>query len=115
MPVHIGRAVVAAVLGTVLVTAGSTSAGASDDAALRRTATKILSTAESGGPLKVVTTTRTSGAPKITTTVASSRSGALDLIISGLRKSSTIGVDMAHKVSIDVTNDPLRPRQWALT
>lgn len=80
-----------------------------------RTATKILATAAPSGPLKVVTTTRTSGAPKITTAVASSRSNALDLILSGLRKPSTIGVDVAHQVSIDVTNDTYRSRQWALT
>src|SRR5215207_5098511 len=120
MRVQARRAVATAVLGTSLVTAGISGAGASDDplsgadAALLRTATDILATAEPGGPLKVVTTTRTSGAPNITTTVASSRSSALDLILSGLRKPSTIGVDIAHKVSIDITNDPLRPRQWAL-
>lgn len=121
MRVRVGRTVGSVALGVALVAAGASTAGASDDplsgpeAALRRTATKILATAQPDGPLKVVTTTRTSGAPKITTTVATSRSRALDLILSGLRKPATIGVDMAHEVSIDVTNDPLRSRQWALT
>ncbi len=68
-----------------------------------------------GDPLKVVTTTRTSGAPKITTAVAPTRTSALDLIIAGLRKPATIGVDIAHEVSIDVSNDTYRSRQWALT
>jgi subtilisin family serine protease len=117
----IGRTVVAVVLGATLVAGNPEGAGASDDplsgadATLRHTATKILAAAAPGDPLKVVTTTRTSGAPKITTVVASTRSRALDLIISGLRKSSTIGVDIAHEVSIDVSNDTYRSRQWALT
>lgn len=108
-------------LGVTVVAASTSGADASDDPlsgvdeTLRRTATQILATAAPGDPLKVVTTTRTSGAPRITTAVASSRSDALGLIISGLRKASTIGVDMAHKVSIDLSNDPLRSKQWALT
>ena len=118
---RIGRIISAVVLGTTLVAATSTSAGASDDplagvdAALRQAATKILGTAQPGDPLKVVTTTRTSGAPKITTAVAPTRTSALDLIIAGLRKPATIGVDIAHEVSIDVSNDTYRSRQWALT
>ncbi len=113
------RMVASMVLGLVLFAAGATSAGATDDPGtgvnLQKAAEKILATATSGSELKVVTTTRTSGAPKITTELASSRSGALDLIISGLRKSSTIGVDIAHEVSIDATNDTYRSKQWALT
>jgi type VII secretion-associated serine protease mycosin len=116
---RIGRTIGAVVLGAVLVAASTSSSTASDDpgsgATLRQLAENILATAEPGVPLKVVTTTRTSSAPQITTAVASTRSGALDLIISGLRKSSTIGVDIAHKVSIDVSNDTYRSRQWALT
>lgn len=105
------------VLGVALVAASTSSSTASDDpgATLRKTAERILAKAAPDAPLKVVTTTRTSGAPQITTAVASTRSRALDLIISGLRKSSTIGVDIAHEVSIDLSNDPLRSRQWALT
>ncbi|MEV7398740.1 S8 family serine peptidase [Aeromicrobium sp. NPDC092404] len=106
-------------LGAALVAATPATAGAADEppvgASLLDTAKRILSTALPGEPLEVVTTTRTSGAPTITTTVASSRSRALDLIVAGLKKPSTIGVDVAHEVSIDVSNDPLRPRQWALT
>ncbi len=113
------RMVASMVLGLALFAAGATSAGATDDPGtgvnLQKAAEKILATATSGSELKVVTTTRTSGAPKITTQLASSRSGALDLIISGLRKSSTIGVDIAHEVSIDATNDTYRSKQWALT
>ena len=120
MRVEIGRTIATVVLGATLVAGTTSAAGASDDplsgvdSSLRHTATKILATAAPGGQLKVVTTTRTSGAPKITTAVVSTRSRALDLIISGLRKSSTIGVDMAHEVSIDVSNDTYRSRQWAL-
>src|SRR5688500_11368778 len=104
---QIGRTIASLMLGSMVVAASATGAEASDDPlsgvdeTLRRTATKILATAAPGDPLKVVTTTRTSGAPRITTTVASSRSNALGLIISGLRKASTIGVDIAHEVSID--------------
>jgi type VII secretion-associated serine protease mycosin len=106
-------------LGVALVAVGSSTAGAADEpgpgTTLRKAAEGVLAEATPGDPLTVVTTTRTSGAPKITTTVAATRSGALDLIISGLRKPSTIGVDIAHEVSFDVSNDPLRPRQWALS
>lgn len=106
-------------LGVALVAASTSSSTAADDpgsgATLRQLAERILATAAPDAPLKVVTTTRTSGAPQITTEVASTRSRALDLIISGLRKSSTIGVDIAHEVSIDLSNDPLRSKQWALT
>ncbi len=112
-----GRIVASAVLGVALLAASTTNAGAADDPAggLLEAAEKILATATSGDPLKVVTTTRTSGAPQITTEVAPNRSQALDLIISGLRKSSTIGVDIAHEVSIDASNDTYRSKQWALT
>lgn len=116
---RIGRVAGSVVLGVALVAASTSSSTASDDpgsgATLRLLAERILATAQPDAPLKVVTTTRTSGAPQITTTVASTRSRALDLIISGLRKSSTIGVDIAHQVSIDLSNDPLRSKQWALT
>ena len=116
-----GRTIASLMLGVTLVAASSSGAGAADDPlsgvdeTLRRAATQILATAAPGDPLKVVTTTRTSGAPKITTDVASTRSDALSLILSGLRKPSTIGVDIAHKVSIDASNDTYRARQWALT
>lgn len=119
MRMRVGRAVAVAVLGATLVAANAPGAGASDDPlsdvndALRRTATKILAKAEPGDPLKVVTTTHTSGAPRITTAVAPSRTKALDLILSALRKPST-SVDMAHEVSIDLANDTYRSRQWAL-
>jgi len=114
---RIGHIAGSLVLGVALVAAGTSSSTASDDpgSTLRQTAERILATAAPGAPLKVVTTTRTSGAPQITTAVVTTRSRALDLIIAGLRKSSTIGVDIAHKVSIDLSNDPLRSRQWALT
>ena len=120
MRVQIGRAAGVVALGAALVATTSSGATASDGpgsgaSALDRTATKILATALPGRPLEVVTTTRTAGAPTITTSVATSRSGALKQILAGLRKPSTIGVDMAHVVSIDVSNDPLRPRQWGLT
>ncbi|MDX6233398.1 MAG: thermitase [Nocardioidaceae bacterium] len=114
-----GRIVASVVLGMAMFASGATSAGATDDpgagASLQKAAQKILAAATSGGQLKVVTTTRTSGAPQITTELVSSRSRALDLIISGLRKPSTIGVDIAHEVSIDVSNDTYRNKQWALT
>ncbi|VXB67857.1 S8 family serine peptidase [Aeromicrobium sp. 9AM] len=118
---RIGRIIPVVVLGTTLIAATPTGAGASDDplagvdAALRQAATKILGTAQPGDPLKVVTTTRTSGAPKITTAIAPTRTSALDLIVAGLQKPATIGVDIAHEVSIDVSNDTYRSRQWALT
>lgn len=114
-----GRMVASVVLGMALFGSSGTSAGATDDpgsgSTLQKAAQKILATATSSGQLKVVTTTRTSGAPQITTELVSSRSRALDLIISGLRKPSTIGVDIAHDVSIDVSNDTYRDKQWALT
>ena len=115
MRVRDGRIVASVVLGLALFATSTTGAGATDDPgpSLQKTAEKILATA-TGGEFKVVTTTRTSGAPEITTAVTSSRSRALDLIIAGLSKSSTIGVDIAHEVSIDASNDTYRSKQWAL-
>jgi len=112
---RIGRTAGAIGLVATMIAAGSSGATAADDGGLRRTATEILATATPGAPLKVVTTTRTSGAPRITTTVASSRANALDLILAGLKKRTTVGVDIAHEVHIDLSDDPLRAKQWALT
>ncbi|MEJ7633740.1 S8 family serine peptidase [Aeromicrobium sp.] len=115
-----GRIITTAILAATLTAATASTANASDDplsgidATLLATADRILASATPGSPLKVVTTTRTSGAPKITSVVAASRSSALDLILEGLSKPSTIGVDLAHSVTIDATNDTLRSSQWAL-
>ena len=69
-----------------------------------------------GQPLRVVVTTHTSAAPRVVSTTASSRPEALRLITSGLSKSSTIGVDIAHPVTAStLSNDTYRSKQWALT
>ncbi|MGA8988587.1 S8 family peptidase [Aeromicrobium sp.] len=116
-----GRILASAVLGGALVAATTTTAGAADDIlsgvdrTLRQTAARILATATPGEPLEVVTTTRTSAGPRIISSIASTPEQALDLIAAGLSRSSTIGVDMAHPVQIDITNDTYRSQQWALT
>lgn len=116
-----GRLMISAMLGATLVAATTSNATASDDVlsgvdrSLRDTAVAILATAAPGDPLKVVTTSRTSGAPDISTTTATTRSQALELIVAGLSKATTIGVDMAHPVRIDASKDTYRAKQWALS
>ncbi|MGA9714726.1 MAG: S8 family peptidase [Aeromicrobium sp.] len=116
-----GQIMVSALLGTTLVAATTSTAAAADDVVpgldrtLRDRAADILATATPGEPLKVVTTSRTSAGPDISTNTATTRSQALEFIVEGLSRPSTIGVDMAHPVQIDASNDTLRSKQWALT
>ncbi len=108
------RAAVTGVLMSTLVAATGTTAQADPISDLLAQARSILATAPHGDPLKVVVTTKTSGAPSITSTPASSDASALQLITAALKKSSTIGVDMAHPVKMAASNDPYRKYQWAL-
>ncbi|MEO6605175.1 MAG: S8 family serine peptidase [Aeromicrobium sp.] len=107
-------AVAGVVLATALASTGSPAqANPIDD--LLAQAEGILASAVPGQPLKIVVTTETSDAPKISTVKASSNADALQVILAALEKPSTIGVDMAHPISIDVSNDRYRSSQWALT
>lgn len=110
------RAAVSGVLVTTLVATIGTGAHADPVSDLLAQARSILATAPTGDPLKVVVTTRTDDAPVITSTRASSGANALQLITAALKKSSTIGVDMAHPVKISaLSNDRYRSSLWALT
>lgn len=97
-----------------------------------REAASILATAEAGEPVTVVTTIDTPSGPTFETTVADSRREALGEITDALDEPGTVGVDVAHPVSIAGTldtaapvtstarrpkrvNDSLRSRQWSLT
>lgn len=96
-----------------------------------REAAAILATAEAGGPVTIVTTVQTPTGPTFETTVADTRREALADITDALDEPGTVGVDVAHPVSIAGTlddapvaataraprraNDSLRSRQWSLT
>lgn len=108
------RAAIAGVVASTLVAGTGTSAQADPISDLLAQARAILATAPHGDPLKVVVTTRTSDAPSISAVPASSKANALQLILEALKKSSTIGVDMAHPVRMAASNDPYRKYQWAL-
>lgn len=108
------RAAVTGVVVSTLVAATGTTAQADPISDLLAQARSILATAPHGDPLKVVVTTRTGEAPSITSTPASSGANALQLITAALKKSSTIGVDMAHPVRMAASNDTYRKYQWGL-
>ena len=79
-------------------------------------AAAIVSTAPKGDPLEVVVTSRdTDGTPVISTVVADTRSQARSIVARALGRSSTIGAEMSHRVSIEAYNDTYRSQQWALT
>lgn len=107
-------AVLSAAMATALAGVGSP-AQADPISDLLEQAQTILATAIPGVPLKVVITTKTSDAPTISTVKAASAANALQIIASALKEPSTIGVDLAHPVSIAASNDRYRPSQWALT
>lgn len=78
-------------------------------------AADIVATAPEGEPLEVVVTTiAANGRPVISTVLADTRSVAEDLVAQALGQSSTTGVEMNHRVSIEAYNDSLRSQQWAL-
>lgn len=108
------RAAVTSVVMSTLVAATGSTAHADPISDLLAQARSILATAPQGDPLKVVVTTRTDDAPSITATPVSSAANALQLITAALKKSSTIGVDMAHPVKMAASNDRYRKYQWGL-
>lgn len=105
-------AILAAVLALLL---GVVPAAGADEGPLDGEARRILATAAPGLPLKVVTTSRSDAGPRITTATASSAGGALALIEAALARPSTIGVDMAQRVTIAAGQDTYRSKQYALT
>lgn len=107
----------AAVLAGAVVLGMTGTAAQADAGPLQRLAESILATAQPGQPLRVVVTTRTDAAPTVVGTNATSRSQALRMIVAGLSKKSTIGVDIAHTVRATTTlsHDTYRSKQWALT
>lgn len=107
-------AVACVVVVTALASTGSPAQATPIDDLLEQAQT-ILSSATPGLPLKIVVTTQTSDAPIISTVKASSHKNALQVMVAALKKPSTIGVDLAHPVSIAASNDRYRSSQWALT
>ena len=75
----------------------------------------IVDRAPAGLPLEVVVTSRDAdGTPVISTIAADTKSKARAIVARALGRSSTIGAEMNHRVSIDAYNDTLRSQQWAL-
>lgn len=110
-----GAVLVVSLLGTSSLAANAAGGSSDADNPLERAAARILATATPGHPLKVVVTTHTASGPRITAVTVGSAARALALITAGLSRSTTIGVDMAHPVHLDVSNDTYRSRQWPLT
>ncbi len=79
-------------------------------------AAAIVSTAPQGSRLEVVVTSRAAdGTPAISTVAADTRAKARSIVARALGRSSTIGAEMSHRVSIAAYNDTYRSQQWALT
>jgi subtilisin family serine protease len=79
-------------------------------------AAAIVSTVPKGGRLEVVVTSRAAdGTPVISTVLADTRSKARSIVARALGRSSTIGAEMNHRVSIAAYNDTYRSQQWALS
>ena len=103
-------AAIAMVAGGLVMVPTSSSASDDDDRAAA-----IVSTAPKGSKLEVVVTSRgPDGTPVISTVLADTRSKARALVARALGRSSTIGAEMNHQVSIEVYNDTYRSQQWAL-
>ncbi|MGH3457446.1 S8 family serine peptidase [Aeromicrobium sp.] len=100
---------------TVLLLSAPASSSASDRDDKDDKAADIVAKAPKGEPLEVVVTSRgADGAPVISTVLADTRTQAVDLVARALDRSSTIGAEMDHRVSIDAYNDTHRSQQWAL-
>ena len=107
------RTVVASVLVGVAAASAVSSPAAADDPLLDRARSLVTSVA-GGQPLRVVeTSTGPDGVPRYTTTVVDSRGSAVALVQRLLGQGRT--VSMGQPVQAAVSNDPLRPRQWALS
>lgn len=108
------RLLVVPVIATALVSLPGTSSASSDR---DEKAADIVATAPQGEPLEVVVTSRSAdGTPVISTVLADTRATARGLVAKALGRSSTVGAEMNHRVSIDASyNDTFRPQQYALT
>ncbi|MGI9083755.1 MAG: S8 family serine peptidase [Aeromicrobium sp.] len=105
------RLLVLSLLTVSLMSAPSASAASDRD----EEAAEIVAKAPKGEPLEVVVTSLDAdGTPVISTALADTRATARSLVARALGRSSTVGAEMNHRVSIDVYNDTFRSKQWAL-